>query len=124
MHLIYEECRCNANAASRLYRERYPNDQKYPDYRVFINSITPSVSMLMSDALSINIPIENIENSPLRSPTSVETSRTRVERLDNLSSEEGGSFWSTQGTMKIIDFTKTQELLVPPPSDPFETFQC
>lgn len=88
------------------------------------NSITPSVSMLMSDALSINIPIEDIENSPLRSPTLVETSRTRVERLDNLPSEEGAtSFWSTQGTMKIIDFTKTQELLVPPPSDPFEAFQ-
>lgn len=37
MHLIYGECRCNANAASRLYRERYPKDQRYPDYRVFIN---------------------------------------------------------------------------------------
>lgn len=37
MHLVYGECRCNANAASRLYRERYPNAQRYPDYRVFIN---------------------------------------------------------------------------------------
>lgn len=37
MHLIYGECRCNANAASRLYQERYPNAQRYPDYRVFIN---------------------------------------------------------------------------------------
>ncbi|CAK1591656.1 unnamed protein product [Parnassius mnemosyne] len=37
MHLIYGECRCNANAASRLYPERYPNAQRYPDYRVFIN---------------------------------------------------------------------------------------
>lgn len=37
MHLIYGECRCNGNAASRLYRERYPNALRYPDYRVFIN---------------------------------------------------------------------------------------
>lgn len=37
MHLIYGECRCNATAASRLYRERYPNAERYPGYRVFIN---------------------------------------------------------------------------------------
>ncbi|GBP35638.1 hypothetical protein EVAR_33841_1 [Eumeta japonica] len=37
MHIIYGECRCNANAASRLYRERYPKSPRYPDYRVFIN---------------------------------------------------------------------------------------
>lgn len=37
MHLIYGECQCNANAASRLYRERYPNARRYPDYRVFLN---------------------------------------------------------------------------------------
>lgn len=37
MHLIYGECRCNANAAARLYRERYPNSERHPDHRVFIN---------------------------------------------------------------------------------------
>lgn len=36
MHLIYGECHGNANAAARLYRERYPNEERYPDYRVFI----------------------------------------------------------------------------------------
>lgn len=37
MHLIYGECLCNANAAARMYRERYPNAERHPDYRVFIN---------------------------------------------------------------------------------------
>lgn len=37
MHLIYVECRCNASAAARLYREKYPNLQRYPDHRVFVN---------------------------------------------------------------------------------------
>lgn len=37
MHLIYGECLCNANAAARMYRERYPNAERYPDHRVFIN---------------------------------------------------------------------------------------
>lgn len=37
MHLIYGECLCNANAAARMYRERYRNAERHPDYRVFIN---------------------------------------------------------------------------------------
>lgn len=37
MHLIYGDCRCNGHAASKLYRERYPNAERYPDHRVFIN---------------------------------------------------------------------------------------
>ncbi|CAH2039702.1 unnamed protein product, partial [Iphiclides podalirius] len=37
MHLIYEECRCNASTAARLYRERYPNLERYSDHRVFVN---------------------------------------------------------------------------------------
>lgn len=37
MHLIYGECRCNASAAARLYREKFPNAARYPDYRVFTN---------------------------------------------------------------------------------------
>lgn len=37
MHLIYGECRCNARAAARLYRERYPNAERHPDHRVFVN---------------------------------------------------------------------------------------
>ncbi|GBP93661.1 hypothetical protein EVAR_65786_1 [Eumeta japonica] len=37
MHLIYGECRCNASAVARLYRERYPNLERYPDRRVFVN---------------------------------------------------------------------------------------
>ncbi|GBP26317.1 hypothetical protein EVAR_95488_1 [Eumeta japonica] len=37
MHLIYEECRYNASAVARLYRERYPNAARYPDHRVFTN---------------------------------------------------------------------------------------
>lgn len=36
MHLIYGECHCNSAAAARLYRERYPNAERHPDYRVFI----------------------------------------------------------------------------------------
>ncbi|GBP52472.1 hypothetical protein EVAR_32028_1 [Eumeta japonica] len=37
MHLIYGECRCNASAAARLYRERYPNVIHDKDHRVFTN---------------------------------------------------------------------------------------
>lgn len=37
MHLIYGECRCNASAAARLYRQRYPNAARHPDHRVFGN---------------------------------------------------------------------------------------
>lgn len=37
MHFIYGECRGNGLAAANLYRERYPNLARYPDYRVFIN---------------------------------------------------------------------------------------
>ncbi|GBP74289.1 hypothetical protein EVAR_42868_1 [Eumeta japonica] len=37
MHLIYGECRCNASAAARLYREIYSNLERYPDHRVFVN---------------------------------------------------------------------------------------
>ncbi|KAJ8728535.1 hypothetical protein PYW07_006231 [Mythimna separata] len=36
MHFIYGEARGNARAAARLYRERYPNRDRHPDYRVFI----------------------------------------------------------------------------------------
>lgn len=36
MHIIYGECRRNASAAARLYRERYPNVARHPDHRVFI----------------------------------------------------------------------------------------
>ncbi|KAL3287028.1 hypothetical protein HHI36_001514 [Cryptolaemus montrouzieri] len=34
MHFIYGECGCNISAAARLYRERYPNAERHPDYRV------------------------------------------------------------------------------------------
>ncbi|KOB62356.1 Transposase-like protein [Operophtera brumata] len=37
MHLIYGECLCNANAAARVYRERYSNAERHPAHRVFIN---------------------------------------------------------------------------------------
>lgn len=37
MHFIYGECRGNASAAARLYRERYPNAERHPDHRVFVN---------------------------------------------------------------------------------------
>ncbi|KAL3286882.1 hypothetical protein HHI36_001370 [Cryptolaemus montrouzieri] len=37
MHLIYGECGCNASAAASLYRERYPNAERHPDYRVFVH---------------------------------------------------------------------------------------
>ena len=37
MHLIYGEYLCNANAAARMYREKYPNAGHHPYYRVFIN---------------------------------------------------------------------------------------
>ncbi|KAL3287033.1 hypothetical protein HHI36_001519 [Cryptolaemus montrouzieri] len=37
MHLVYEECGCNASAAARLYRERYPNAERHPKYRVFVH---------------------------------------------------------------------------------------
>ncbi|GBP16340.1 hypothetical protein EVAR_9933_1 [Eumeta japonica] len=37
MHLIYGVSRCNASAAARLYRDRHPNLERYPDHRVFVN---------------------------------------------------------------------------------------
>ncbi|XP_026320368.1 uncharacterized protein LOC113230565 [Hyposmocoma kahamanoa] len=37
MHLIYGECHGNGSAAARLFRERYPNLERYPDHRVFFN---------------------------------------------------------------------------------------
>lgn len=37
MHFIYGECRGNASEAARLYRERYPNAERHPDHRVFVN---------------------------------------------------------------------------------------
>ncbi|KAL3287926.1 hypothetical protein HHI36_002382 [Cryptolaemus montrouzieri] len=37
MHLIYGECGCNASAAARLYRERFPNAEQHRDYRVFVH---------------------------------------------------------------------------------------
>ncbi|CAG5032513.1 unnamed protein product [Parnassius apollo] len=84
-------------------------------------SVPTSISMLMSDATSINFPSEDIENMP---PATASLSQTRVVRLDDQPSGEGASSsWSTQGTMKNIEFTRTQELLVPAPSDPFEAFR-
>ncbi|CAB3251335.1 unnamed protein product [Arctia plantaginis] len=84
-------------------------------------SVTPSVSMLMSDVTSINFPSEDIKNLPLRSPLIVTSptaslSQTRTVRLDDQPSPEGATSFSWQ-------FTKTQELLVPSPSDPFEAFR-
>lgn len=37
MHFICGECRSNASAAARLYRERYPNAERHPDHRVFVS---------------------------------------------------------------------------------------
>lgn len=36
MHFIYGLCDGNARQAARTYRERYPNRERYPDYRVFL----------------------------------------------------------------------------------------
>lgn len=36
MHYIYGMCGGNARLASREYRNRYPNRERYPDHRVFI----------------------------------------------------------------------------------------
>lgn len=36
MHYLYGFCDGNARAAARAYRERYPNRDCFPDYRVFI----------------------------------------------------------------------------------------
>lgn len=35
MHFIYGFCDGNAREASRVYQERYPNRDRFPDYRVF-----------------------------------------------------------------------------------------
>ncbi|CAG4970739.1 unnamed protein product [Parnassius apollo] len=84
-------------------------------------SVPTSISMLISDATSINFPSEDIENLP---PATASLSQTRVVRLDDQPSGEGtSSSWSTQGTMKNIEFTRTQELLVPAPFDSFEAFR-
>ncbi|KAL3269769.1 hypothetical protein HHI36_008829 [Cryptolaemus montrouzieri] len=35
--ISYGECGCNASAAARLYRKRYPNAKRHSDYRVFVH---------------------------------------------------------------------------------------
>lgn len=36
MHYLYGFCDGNARAAAREYRQRYPNRDRFPDYRVFM----------------------------------------------------------------------------------------
>lgn len=83
MHLIYGECRFNASAAARLYRERYPNSARHPDHRVFTN-----VHRLLSEGRfpnqahgegRISFPYENlvlhaVEEDPSSSIRAIEAS--------------------------------------------------
>ncbi|CAG9571425.1 unnamed protein product [Danaus chrysippus] len=82
--------------------------------------------MLMSDVPSFDFPCEDL---PQRLPLNENAhsslfSQSTVVRPDEVPSGNGAtSLWSTDGRMNIIEFTKTQELLVPAPSDPFVAFR-
>ncbi|KAL0829653.1 hypothetical protein ABMA28_003159 [Loxostege sticticalis] len=64
---------------------------------------------------------ENIASSP--TPPTLTTRHEPSQPEDQQPSLQGAtSSWTSDGKLKIIDFTKTQELLVPAPSNPFEAF--
>ncbi|XP_062526946.1 uncharacterized protein LOC101741752 isoform X5 [Bombyx mori] len=103
-----------------------------PDSILF-NPSTPSVSLLRSDVVTPNFSSERDAASPSilsfrRSECSspdLPDDNNDVPLLDISPSRRGAtSTWSIDpGCMKKIDFTKEQELLVPPPTDPYEAFR-
>lgn len=89
MHFIYGECRGNARRAAALYRERYPNRNIHPDYRVFIrvhNSYSEGKipgaqggsGRPRRDDLEDEV-LEEIENDPSTSVRSIER-RTGIKK--------------------------------------------
>ncbi|CAG4980487.1 unnamed protein product [Parnassius apollo] len=92
---------------------------------------TPSVSLLRSDAITPNLSTERNDASP--SILAIRRSvNSTPELLDNYylspnnspSGQGATTTWSSDpSSMKNIEFTKDQELLVPPPTDPYEAFR-
>ncbi|KAL0879298.1 hypothetical protein ABMA27_003077 [Loxostege sticticalis] len=65
---------------------------------------------------------ENVASSS--TPPTLTTRHDPSQPEDQQPSLQGAtSSWTSDGTLKIIDFTLTQELLVPAPSNPFEAFR-
>lgn len=104
----------------------------------FLNlSATPTVSLLRSDAPTPDLICEDDHLAPTTPVPPAAPPLPSIEDAANTSStstqphyDYGGSYeqevtsgWSTNGVMKDFEFTKMQELLIPAPSDPFETFK-
>ncbi|XP_052738468.1 piggyBac transposable element-derived protein 4-like [Bicyclus anynana] len=102
-----------------------------PDIPINPTSSTPSVSLLRSDAITPNLSPERDDVSP--SIMAVRRSGSRTPDLpddfylspNNSPSGQGATTtWSSDpSSMKSLEFTKEQELLVPPPTDPYEAFR-
>ncbi|CAG5001482.1 unnamed protein product [Parnassius apollo] len=92
---------------------------------------TPSVSLLRSDAITPNLSPERNDASP--SILAVRRSGSSTPDLPDIyylspnnspSGQGAATTWSSDpNSMKNIEFTKEQELLVPPPTDPYEAFR-
>ncbi|CAG4936519.1 unnamed protein product [Parnassius apollo] len=101
-----------------------------PDNLLVDVDTTPSVSLLRSSAPTPNLSIqeiptlrnENVASSP--TPPTLSARREPSQPENQQPSQQGAtSYWTSDGTLKIIDFTKTQELLVPAPSNAYEAFR-
>lgn len=98
------------------------------------NHSTPTVSLLRSDAITPSLSPERNNVSPsilldprseCSTPSYLPSDNDDVPLPANSPSRRGATnTWSTHlSPMKIIDYTKEQKLLVPPPTDPYEAFR-
>ncbi|XP_028173396.1 piggyBac transposable element-derived protein 4-like [Ostrinia furnacalis] len=104
-----------------------------PDH-LLINTIeTPSVSLLRSSAITPTVSEQSFilpshigvagYSSISALPSFDDNNRQVAQNIDDQPSHEGATAtWASTGSMKTLDFTKAQELLVPVPSDPLEAF--
>ncbi|CAB3241851.1 unnamed protein product [Arctia plantaginis] len=100
------------------------------------NISTPSVSLLRSNAVTPNFSSEHNDAPPafpvLRSESSTpdlpsdnhDAPSPQNSRNNSPSHQGATTTWSSNpNSMKTIDFTTEQQLLVPPPTDPYDAFR-
>lgn len=128
------DCRATSPSIVQDHADLLPD---IPESLFTDNHSTPTVSLLRSDAITPNLSPERKDASPssLPNPRSECSTPNLLSDNDdiplpdhshnNSPSRQGAtSTWSSNPiSMKIIDFTKKQELLVPPPTDPYEAFR-
>lgn len=117
----------NPNSADVI--QDYGMYSDIPDNLLVDVDTTPSVPLLRSSAPTPNLSIQenptfrNKNGASSSTPPTLTTRHEPSQPEDQQPSLQGAtSSWTSDGTLKIIDFTKTQELLVPAPSNPFEAF--